>query len=100
MRILHRPVRKWYSAARLISFDEQATQCRFGVGEVFQLPQLLQKLATSVFSPQLHCGGWNRLVETSFLQLRHDQRNKGIRNQKKMPPHTAATATAPTASHT
>jgi hypothetical protein len=40
-----------------VSFDEQATQCRLGVGEVFQLPQRLQKVATSVFSPQLHLAG-------------------------------------------
>jgi len=40
-----------------MSFDEHATQCRFGVGEVFQLPQFLQKLATSVFSSQVHLLG-------------------------------------------
>jgi hypothetical protein len=40
-----------------MSFDEQATQCRFGIGEVFQLPHLLQKLATNVFSPQVHLAG-------------------------------------------
>jgi hypothetical protein len=68
LRILHELVRKWYSAARLSSFDEQATQCRVGVGEVFQLPHVLQKLATSVFTPQGQGTGSNRLVETTRLQ--------------------------------
>jgi hypothetical protein len=57
LRILYKPLWKWYSNPRLVSFDEQATQCRLGVGEVFQLPQLLQKVATSVFSPQVHLVG-------------------------------------------
>jgi hypothetical protein len=57
LRVLHEPVRKWYSNPRLVFFDEQATQCRLGVGEVFQLPQLSQETATSVFTPQVHAAG-------------------------------------------
>jgi hypothetical protein len=64
---------------------------------VFQLPHFLQKLATSLVSPQGHLAGWNRLIETTFLQLRHDQRNTGIRIQTKTRPIDAAEDIAPTA---
>jgi hypothetical protein len=63
---------------------------------VFQLPHLLQKLATSVFSPQAQRVGRNLLVDTIFLQCRHDQRYTGIRTQRNDNPSTAAMHTAPT----
>ena len=54
LRVRHSPVPKLYSTPRLMSFDEQATQCQFDVGAVFQLPQFLQKYATSNGVPHPH----------------------------------------------
>ena len=54
LRVLHSPVPKLYSTPRLMSFDEQETQCQLEVGAVFQLPQSLQKYATSEAVPHAH----------------------------------------------